>query len=428
MKPPKMISKRIARGPMSPHPCLKPASGAVTLLWKVVVAVALSSGPAVRAADVTIKAEYNARASTSWQVQFQDTTPQSPICTTASSMCQRRKFTDFPLGTVNYRDMRPDAPREEWLYFRFPSAFREVPVVDSLSGRRAVVKFRVTSYVGRYRTAAPHDYLQFWEYLPFGTAALGPCNLLVGSMNPSDVMWIWDVPVESPQTSCAIKPKTTIPAGAFQIPDGHGVGYELVTPDPRSMRNGTYVGKLDYTIGPGGDFDFGLSALPSRSRIEVAFELKVRADLYVLMADGNRRAVLEPPMGWTAWAAGGAAPQQLRRDLGFEIFVGTPFTVTLSCASAVGDRCTLANGANSRVPYSVLMTIPGVYNFPAAEPVERMELLVNQPMLMRMFSGYMSNIRSKLHVEARKDSVDEMLKHPGSKYNDVFTLTFNAAL
>ena len=61
-----------------------------------------------------------------------------------------------------------------------------------------------------------------------------------------------------------------------------------------------------------------------------------------------------------------------------------------------------------------------------AQPVSRLEMTTGQSRWLGPANGFVANARSRIHVEAGEQSVAEMIKHPGSKYADVFTLTFDA--
>lgn len=67
-----------------------------------------------------------------------------------------------------------------------------------------------------------------------------------------------------------------------------------------------YRGSLTYTIGPGGDFDFGNNVTGlSGDTLVINFELDVQHAFIFEFPPGSERAVLEPKGGWQAWLDGG---------------------------------------------------------------------------------------------------------------------------
>lgn len=70
-----------------------------------------------------------------------------------------------------------------------------------------------------------------------------------------------------------------------------------------------YRGSLTYTIGPGGDFDFGNNVTGlSGDTLVINFELDVQHAFIFEFPPGSERAVLEPKGGWQAWLDGGQPP------------------------------------------------------------------------------------------------------------------------
>ena len=391
----------------------------------ILAALATAACSLGHAAEMKITAEFKPTVFDPARATFTNTTPQGGFCEVWPSYCPVGRFSvSLPVGTINYLTMEPGASSADSVSFRLPSAFVDVPVVNEKTGHATKVRFRISEFSARYTAVMgsnTHSNLwtgSHWAFAP------SPCTYGAnGVASSSWVSFMWRVPVAANGIACTKYPTRTIPAQTFSI-SRVSVGYELVTPDPLSMTNGIYRGKKRFSVGVGGDFDFGNKAILSESSIDVDFELTVKHDFQLKMPADNRRAVLEPPSGWKSWLTGGSPPPVLKRDLGFSISVGAPFTVALSCASADAGRCNLSNPAGSRAPYSVLMTIPGVVT-DAGGPVSRLELTTNQVATLKPAGGYVNNAQSRLHVEAGPASVREMVKHPGTRYEDVFTLTFD---
>lgn len=384
------------------------------------------------AADMTITAEFKPTAFDPTRTEFTNTTPKSGYCAVHPAYCPNGQFSIFlPIGAVRYGAIASNAADEDAVQLRVPSEFREVEVQNQTSGERATVKFRVSAFSTTYNVStitviqsqAEHAKLWdtgTWVYAPPPCGGSG-----LSSLGQGAYMFMWYTPPAVQRLGCTKKPTRDLAPGELtMLAPRMSIGYELVAPDPLRMQNGVYRGSLRYTVGAGGDFSFGTSASTAKSQIDIDFELTVKHDFQLVLPVEDRTAVLEPPSGWGAWLAGGEAPPALRRDKGFQISVGAPFTVTLSCASAMGDRCLLSNSAGSRVPYGVFLTIPGIITA-SGDSAARLELLPDKVRRLRPAVGYVNGVQARLHVEAGGDSVREMVKYPGTRYSDVFTMTFD---
>ncbi|ARP85100.1 hypothetical protein CAL13_01860 [Bordetella genomosp. 9] len=138
-------------------------------------------------------------------------------------------------------------------------------------------------------------------------------------------MFMWKFPQDA--GACIKIPKFDLPQSqhGFRF-DGisTSIGYELVAPNPLRMASGTYRGEHTFTIGPGGDFDFGDRATVERSSIVIALELFVHHQFELHLPPGSDRAVLEPPGGWGAWLNSGRRPTKIFRDVPFSFTTSTP--------------------------------------------------------------------------------------------------------
>lgn len=74
------------------------------------------------------------------------------------------------------------------------------------------------------------------------------------------------------------------------------IAYELITPDPLGMDIGHYSGSITYSIGPGGDFDFGDVMVPDDNQITFKFQLQVNHYLAVDFPRGLIALFCSPKM------------------------------------------------------------------------------------------------------------------------------------
>ena len=99
------------------------------------------------------------------------------------------------------------------------------------------------------------------------------------------------------------------------------------------MSGGQYTGSITYTMGPGGDYDFGDVMVPNKNALTFNFILSVEHDLKVDIPPGGNRIELLPEGGWQAWLNRGRAPARLYRDQTFRIAASSRFKMQLSARS-----------------------------------------------------------------------------------------------
>lgn len=203
--------------------------------------------------------------------------------------------------------------------------------------------------------------------------------------------------------------------------------YELRTPNPLGMSSGQYVGSITYSMGPGGDYDFGDVMVSRNSAITFNFTLSVEHTLKVDIPPGGNRVELLPQGGWQAWLNQGRAPVRLFREQTFRIASSTRFKMQLECSLVVGNTCGLRNGAGDEVPLQVAVSLPNGLVDQYAQAVNKLPLRLDgvgtelfQPL------RYVNDRPGTLHFEVARDDVSEMLKAPGSTYSGVVTVVWDS--
>ncbi|WP_262405564.1 hypothetical protein [Pseudomonas fluorescens] len=208
-----------------------------------------------------------------------------------------------------------------------------------------------------------------------------------------------------------------------------GIGYNLSTPTPYRMKPGIYRGSVTYTIGPGGDFDFGNNVTQlNGNSVTLNFVLDVQHLFFFNFPPGSDRAVLEPPGGWLAWLNGGRVPQRIYRDLPFRLWSTGPFKVYKLCQYEAGTHCGIRNDGSDEVAVQVGLSLPGGIRHQNA-PVERLTLPTGRASALH-FEAVQATLNrpGQLHFEVGKDDVRGMLAHAGSTYTGQVTVVFDAEL
>ena len=205
--------------------------------------------------------------------------------------------------------------------------------------------------------------------------------------------------------------------------------YELRTPNPLTMSGGQYHGSITYTMGPGGDYDFGDVMVLNKNALTFDFILSVEHDLKVDLPPGGNRIELLPDGGWQAWLNRGRAPTRLYRDQTFRIAASSRFKMQLECSIVMGNTCGLRNVNGDEVPLQIAVTLPSGIDGRGNQAVQKRPLRLDgdgtelfQPLL------YVNDRPGTLHFEVLRDDMAEMLKQPGSTYTGVATVIWDSEI
>ncbi|WP_256660467.1 hypothetical protein [Pseudomonas sp. GL93] len=363
---------------------------------------------------------------------FKNTTPQSGVCAGhIPARCEALNI--FSIRNLEFKadSVAPIAaghtePRQG-AYFKVPSAWRDVQVTHTGTGEAATLQMRIAGIGTRWDIAYPPGVSAWtyagknWDY--YWVAGAPPCvGLGYQAAGNSYGLFFWSVPENA--GACSLTPGTQIPWLKFSYLE---YGYELKTPNPLTMTAGEYRGSLTYSMGPGGDFDFGDVMVPDDNIATFNFTLQVEHILKVELPPGGNRVELLPEGGWQAWLNRGRQPSRLFRDQTFSIFASGRFKMQLECGLAIGNTCGLRNSAGDEVPLHVAVSLPFGLNDAHGQPVSKLPLRLDgtgTELIQAVY--YVNNRPGTLHFEVEKDQVKEMLKQPGSTYTGVVTVVWDS--
>jgi hypothetical protein len=270
-------------------------------------------------------------------------------------------------------------------------------------------------------------------YHPLYQANLqGGCSQVatLSQFRPPIVNYLFDVTQPSAPSPCWANGRNA-PNGRVEIASvlDTSVAYAIDINPPFRMPSGIWRGSVTYSIGPGGDFDFGndVTALSGDS-LTVNFVLDVEHAFIFEFPPGSDRAVLEPPGGWQGWLAGGKPPQRLARDLPFRVWSTGPFKVYKLCEHYADTRCAIRNHTADQVPVEVAMSLPAGIEHQGAR-VQRLALPSGRLAALQ-FDAAMATLNrpGQLHFQVAQDDMDSMLRYPGTTYTGQVTVVFDAEL
>lgn len=363
--------------------------------------------------------------------KFENTTPQSGICPWhIPARCKAMNIFTIRRGfnansnqpIVAYAEPRNSA------YFKVPSQWRDFQVTHRATGEIETVQVRIAGIGVRWNVPRPPgvsawtstitpNWSTHWRHAP------PPCqgvNFLAASNYYALIFWL----VPENAGACHVTAGFDIPWMSYSTLE---YAYELRTPNPLAMSSGEYTGSISYTIGPGGDFDFGDVMESADNVATFNFQLSVEHDLKVDIPPGGNRIELIPQGGWQAWLNHGRAPARLYRDQTFRIASSSRFKMQLECSIVMGNTCGLRSAGGDDVPLQVAVTLPSGLVDQYGQAVNKLPLRLDgvgselfQPL------QYVNDRPGSLHFEVKRDDMDEMLKRPGSTYSGVVTVIWDS--
>ncbi|WP_338514333.1 hypothetical protein VRC24_05370 [Pseudomonas poae] len=362
--------------------------------------------------------------------KFVNTTPESGICPWhIPERCKALGIFSIRTSDITFASNGPiqgghTDPRKGAM-FKVPSAWRDLTVSHVETGKAETVQMRIAGIGGRFDLQGGVDH-SVWTRGSLGWLYPNPPCTHTGYTTGTRWLLLWSWIVPSNAGACSMFAREDIPGLIYPVFE---YSYELKTPNPLTMDSGLYTGSLSYTMGPGGDFDFGDIMMPNDNVMSFNFTLEVDHHLKVEVPPGGNRVQLEPQGGWQGWLQNGRKPTRLFRDQTVNLWASSQFKMTLECGAPMGNTCSVRNAAGHQVPLDVAVTLPPGLSDAGGRPVNRLPLRLDgsgtelfQP------SRYIDRKPSTLHFEVQADSVAQMLEQPGSTYNGDVTVVWDSAI
>ncbi|MDD2046437.1 hypothetical protein [Pseudomonas putida] len=312
-------------------------------------------------------------------------------------------------------------PRENF-YVRVPER-RQVDVYHEQTGEAYQLQLNFTAI--SQRVASPRR-----ERNPAANS-----NRMGGNCQVQNGMWLsqnefltrWQFPITP--GDCATRATSAFWGQQETVTTSElSVVYTLGLPPTHRVKPGVYRGSVTYTLGAGGDFDFGnnVTALNGNS-VTVNIVLDVQHSFLLDFPLGFDRAVLDPPGGWSAWLDGGRVPPRLSSDLSMRLWSTGPFKVYKQCEYDVGDGCGIRNRRGEEVALKVAITLPYGIRYQGWQTVNKMALPTGQAAALELQSILPTvNGPSQLHFEVAQDDLRPMLERGGELYSGKVTVIFDA--
>ncbi|MGG2023591.1 hypothetical protein AB1J88_26540 [Pseudomonas sp. S8] len=369
----------------------------------------LLAAPPIEAASLEIRALFKPDPANPQKNEFINQTPSTGYCEYYPQIC--RDIDTFSLRLMtrvnSNKPMQANASQRNSAMFKVPGAWRTLTVNNTETGEASNLQVRISGVGSNYvlsHSAASltgsstpseghnrlwHGYSWVNPTPPCGTSG-------IGFFGAETYAFFWKVPDER---SCVKTAQFNIPGMTYGYLD---FAYELRTPDPLKMSAGNYTGTLKYSMGPGGDFDFGDVMIPDDTDLTLDFNLEVQHTLKVDIPPGGEKVRLVPAGGWQSWLQAGRKPVRLFRDQPFHISASSRFKMHLECDSRGIFECVIHNpaSANNYIEVQVSVTLPSGLTDLSGQPVNRRRLHVGQASAQQFQPGfYVDRGAGVLHFE-----------------------------
>ncbi|KJK09828.1 hypothetical protein D3C81_315480 [compost metagenome] len=388
--------------------------------WLLLGLVLLGGAPVAGALEVTISAQYRGGGSG----RFENTTPPGGLCQGWPATCRNRMTVNLPI-TYSKKTTKGAVDSRDEFFLQLPGR-REVDVFHEQTGEPRRMTFEWTAVSQKVLASSLNHHPLYQPVLSSGCRFVGSTS----QFRPAIVTYLWDIGIPQSPVACWANGKNA-PVGRVEVATvlETSVAYAMDIPPPYRLKAGTYRGSQTYSIGPGGDFDFGNDVTElSGGSLTVNFVLDVQHAFIFEFPPGSDRAVLEPQGGWNAWLTGGRRPGRLYRDLPFRLWSTGPFKVYKQCQYEDGDRCGIRNDDSDQVPVTIALTLPAGVEHRGAT-VNRLALPTGRSAALQFEAATPTlNRAGQLHFEVARDDVGSMLAHPGSTYTGQVTVVFDAEL
>ncbi len=386
-------------------------------------------------ASTTVTAEFSPDPANPMTNEFKNTTVNAGYCRYFPYVCVANGFFSLHLGPNSAANATIQAhhtdPRKGAM-FKIPTDWRTLEVTNTTTGEKEPLDVRISGFsvnqvfpvpAGDISGPGGHETMWTggaWRYAP------DPCRGNYTQMNwARTYMAYWHFPENT--GVCAKQARFDIPDFRYQE---MSFTYELRTPNPLGMSTGDYIGAINYTVGPGADFDFGDVMIPSDPLSTINFRLKVQHHLKVEIPPGGNKIELVPQGGWQAWLNQGRRPTRLFRDQTFHMSASSRFKMQLECQyAAPGDTCGLEDATGNQVPLQVLVTLPSGITREDDSPVNRQPLRMSGLGTELFRPGiYVDRKPSALHFDIQSADVEQMLSREAATYRGNVTVIWDSGI
>ncbi|MDN2487261.1 hypothetical protein MML63_16645 [Kosakonia sacchari] len=305
---------------------------------------------------------------------FINTTPQSGFCTEYPQYCTDNDAVSVALtlyAPLMQDKLMANSPPRESMFYKMPGNWRTVKLFNT-AGQSTELAFRVAGFAASYLTHSEWsvpDHVNNWQG---GSFEYAPSPCITSGVAPAWSQWgfkfMWKWPVSD--VPCYKLPTIDLKDDPYNIRYLSFI-YELTNASPLQLASGDYTGTLHFTVGPGGDVDFGDLFIPTDPNIDINFRLTIKHDFSITTTADDHQVALQPckpnkictpqegEANWERWMISHITPPLTGRS-NFGITSTGNFTVYLACANGqIGQDCALqSDNTGQLVPFGAFINLP----------------------------------------------------------------------
>lgn len=374
---------------------------------------------------------------------FTNTTPQSGYCSSWPQYCSGFSILINGLsGSTKFTIPGNNNDKRQGMFFKIPNTSKNVTVTNVESNQRAIVQFRASAFGVRIQ---PFGERYSWGNgghlgYPQNSGSNGCSSGAGGQYGTSGtaLRFIWNY-------------STSATAGCYRVSDidrpagilfsEFNIGYQLTTPNPLDLGAGIYQGSATFSVGPGGDFDFGDNIETNDSEVTINFTLLVNHELKLTTTAENQAVSLQPcttgrtctedegQANWERWMVTRIPPQLTGRS-NFNLSSSGEFTVYLECEQQSGPDCALRSDKmpSQTVPIRTLLTLPdNIVDSVTGSPVSKRPLVAGRDLTKNVFvtKTFGQNKAGSIDFKVSQKDVDTMLTTRPDTYRGAVTVIFD---
>lgn len=408
-----------------------------TLIRQVLIFFIILTSYSINAATMNISASFSPSLNNPTNNVFTNTTPITGLCATWPSTCVGKNMVSIslPLTAQNTKLITASSSIRDGMFFKIPRAIRQIVIRNKETGETSTVGFYFDFFSTRITPTGGAE--GAWENgtLNWSSGKDGCASGLYYNTNSyTDFGWSYG---SSSLDGCYKKSRFN--RTSLDRYTNMAVSYKLTTPNPLRLGSGHYEGEINYSVGPGGDFDFGDNAVPSDSVLTVKFDLHVNHELKVSATTEDQNITLraceaasvcteeQANVLWEKWIMS-RIPPVLKGRGGFLLSSSGTFTTWLQCEYKIGTDCAIkSDNSTLQVPVKAMLTLPNNVVDSSSGNVVNQRSLSTLKDLSQLFvtREFGQNKQGSVDFLVDKKSVESMLKEPGT-YRGNVTVMFDA--
>lgn len=414
----------------------------MTKILKIILFYVLAI-PSSHSAVMELTAKFSPSVLSPENNKFTNTTPLGGFCLKRPTWCisSRIEFSvSLPISLKRSFDIpAKNAPRDG-VFFKYPKYTKVI--VSNENGSSKELTFEITAFNFTYsKVYHANDYGwvrgEFW----WGTNTC-PSTRLADRTDPHWYEFAWYY-----KGNACNKQSNILRAGDDIVTMfDQSIAYELITPNPLDMESGVYRGQVKFTVGPGGDIDYGDNYQPSDRELIVNFTLTVNHELKVKPQTGGTDIVLFPcyherkceqidsEKNWERWIVTNIPPQKMSGTTRFNISSSGSFTVYMACGSGAAlssDSCPImSEKSKTVVPVKAMITLPDNIADNTGQRVVNRPLYTEKDLSRNSFTTSSFGIDRPGLVDfvIDKKNISEMLKSRPDSWSGNVTIIFDPNL